>query len=230
MATSSVDVAKQIFEENSCPLGWAMVPVFPVPLDPVVMEVTIREFMEKKLGLAKEVRDVDGGDMEDPPDVDEQYEKFVRGLPGTDEDEFDDWVETRAKDEERALECAAWEDECAAEAAAREAAENAAREAEEAAARETAARNAEKERLIAVRMELTRMFFQQRELYETNSKKNWAEIRKIKTAWLRVYRGFLADLDAYGNTADIMDEKRISQMANTANYFNNDIYHVNFTR
>lgn len=93
-------------------------------------------------------------------------------------------------------------------------------------------REAKKEALINKRKDLTRLFFKQKELYEDkpNRYKNRFEIKETKVTWLRMYREFLTELDGYDEKLEIVDPKRLEQMAASANYFNNDVYGKDFTR
>lgn len=140
--------------------------------------------------------------MDDCPEAEKAYDDFVAELP---ESLLDRWVtDDRLMDEVHNRICDKW-------SADPKGAEN-------------------KEELIGKRKELTRLFFRQKELYEENRYKNRSEIKEIKITWLRIYREFLTELDGYESKDEIVDSKRLSQMAASANYFNKDVYGKDFTR
>jgi hypothetical protein len=140
--------------------------------------------------------------MDDHPVVETAYEEFVAELP---ENLLESWVVNRKfGDAFHEMLCDKW-------SADPKGAEN-------------------KEELIKKRKELTRLFFRQKELYEENRYKNRSEIKEIKITWLRIYREFLTELDGYESKDEIVDSKRLGQMAASANYFNNDVHGKDFTR
>lgn len=148
--------------------------------------------------------------MDDCPEAEKAYDEFVAELP---ENLLDRWVtDDRLMDEVHDRICDKWSADP--------------KGVEE----KEAAEAAKKDELIGKRKELTRLFFRQKELYEENRYKNRSEIKETKITWLRIYREFLMELDGCESKDEIVDSKRLSQMAASANYFNKDVYGKDFTR
>jgi len=139
--------------------------------------------------------------MDDCPEAEKAYDDFVAGLPVS---LLDGWKDERDTDYIHGLLCDKWSADPKGAA--------------------------KKEELIGKRKELTRLFFRQKELYEENRYKNRSEIKETKITWLRIYREFLTELDGYESKDEIVESKRLGQMAASANYFNNDVYGKDFTR
>ena len=148
--------------------------------------------------------------MDDCPEAETAYDEFVAELP---ENLLESWVVTRKYgDGLHDMLCDKWSAD------------------PKGVVEKEAAEAAKKEELIGKRKELTRLFFRQKELYEENRYKNRSEIKETKITWLRMYREFLTELDACESKDEIVDSKRLSQMAASANYFNKDVYGKDFTR